>query len=46
MQRGRPELVLDVSGDSEPAIVGASAPHGVVVDGRMLAFDPQTFTYH
>jgi hypothetical protein len=42
MQRGRPELILDVSGDSEPVIAG----HSVVVDGRTLAFDPQTFAYH
>lgn len=45
MQRGHPELVLDASGDSEPTIAGLSAPHDVIVDGRRLAFDPQTFTY-
>ncbi|MGZ3421807.1 MAG: hypothetical protein ACXVEE_28285 [Polyangiales bacterium] len=45
MQRGYPELVVDVTGDSKPVIAGSSAPHEVVVDGRVLKFDSQAFAY-
>lgn len=45
MQRGYPEQIVDVTGDDKPVISGASAPHDVIVDGRVLKFDPQAFAY-
>lgn len=46
MQRGYPELIVDVSGDSKPVISGGVfPPHDVVVDGRVLKFDKQAFAY-
>jgi len=45
MQRGRPELIADVTSELAPVITGANAPHGIVVDGRVLGFDEQAFTY-
>lgn len=45
MQRGHPELVLDVVGDTAPRITGGSAPHDVVVDGKVLRFDDEAFAY-
>ena len=45
MQRGYPELILDVTGDNKPTVSGPSAPHDVVVDGKVLKFDGQTFAY-
>jgi len=45
MQRGYPELILDVTGDTAPVVTGASAPHDVLVDGRVLKFDASTFAY-
>jgi len=46
MQRGYPELIADVTGDSKPVISGGVfPPHDIVVDGRTLKFDNQAFAY-
>jgi len=46
MQRGYPELIVDVTGDTKPTIAPAlSPPHDIVVDGRVLKFDNQAFAY-
>ncbi len=46
MQRGYPELIVDVTGDTKPVISGGVyPPHEVVVDGRSLKFDSQAFAY-
>jgi hypothetical protein len=45
MQRGYPEQIADVSGDSKPTISGGSPPHDIVVDGRTLKFDAAALAY-
>lgn len=46
MQRGYPELIVDVTGDTKPIVVdAASPPHAVVVDGRVMKFDAKAFAY-
>lgn len=46
LQRGYPEQIADVTGDSKPLVRGdAPAPRDIVVDGRALRFDGQAFVY-
>jgi hypothetical protein len=45
MQRGYPELIVDVTGDNKPTITGSSPPYSIVVDDRTLKFDSQAFAY-
>ncbi len=46
MQRGYPELILDVAGESKPVVsAGIFPPHDVVVDGRTWKFDDKAFAY-
>jgi len=47
MARGHPEKIIDVTADGEPTIATNDAPpHDVTIDGRVLTFDAQTFSYH
>lgn len=47
MQRGYPEMIADLTSDTAAVVApGVSPPYGVVVDGRVLKFDTQTFSYH
>jgi hypothetical protein len=46
MERGYPELIVDVTGDTKPSIsAGLSPPYEIVVDGRVLKFDAKAFAY-
>lgn len=46
MERGHPELIVDVTGDTKPVLSGGVyPPHEVVVDGRALKFDSEAFAY-
>ncbi len=45
MQRGHPELIVDVTGDGEPTVTGSSAPYDIVVGDRVLRFDAEAFAY-
>lgn len=45
MQRGYPEQLVDVTSDLAPQIKGASPPHEIDADGRILKFDAQTLSY-
>lgn len=45
MERGHPELIVDVSADSAPQLVGSAPPYDVVAGERVLRFDRDAFGY-
>lgn len=45
MQRGYPEQILDVAGESPPKVSSGGAPHEVVVDGKTWRWDESSFKY-
>jgi hypothetical protein len=46
MQRGYPEMIADVAGDTKPTIADLLAPpHSIVVDGRVIKYDASALAY-
>ena len=46
MERGYPELIVDIVGATKPVVTASVAPpYGIVLDGRVLKFDSASFAY-
>jgi hypothetical protein len=45
MEHGHPELIVDVSADDTPQLVGSAPPYDVVAGKRVLRFDRDAFAY-